>query len=218
MDKWTGDWQKFGPKSYSQHGDDFALLNIFDLMGIQKPSYLDLGAHHPYLISNTALMYERGCRGINVEANPMLMDNFHVYRSEDKNLNVGVGVLRGKKEFYILEDTSGLNTFCMAELDRIGSKPTRSIMLEVVTLKHIVDEHCGGIYPDLLITDIEGMDYKVLEAEDFSKSKPKVICSEIRPHESKATSRMLAGKGFVLHSRVQANLIFIDANYLDSVF
>jgi hypothetical protein len=61
--------QWFGGRTYAQHGDDLAVLNIFKRLGIERPSYLDVGAYHPFDLSNTALLYERGSRGINVEPN-----------------------------------------------------------------------------------------------------------------------------------------------------
>ncbi len=94
--------QAFGHISYSQHGEDLFLLNIFRLIGIETPSYLDLGAHHPWHISNTALMYHRGSRGVNVEANPILFEAFLTERPLDKNVNMGV-VSSGveSQKFYI---------------------------------------------------------------------------------------------------------------------
>jgi hypothetical protein len=64
--------QWFGGRTYAQHGDDLAVLNIFKRLGIERPSYLDVGAYHPFDLSNTALLYERGSRGINVEPNEAL--------------------------------------------------------------------------------------------------------------------------------------------------
>jgi len=64
--------QWFGGRTYAQHGDDLAVLNIFKRLGIEKPSYLDVGAYHPFDLSNTALLYERGSRGIVVEPNMAL--------------------------------------------------------------------------------------------------------------------------------------------------
>ena len=77
-------------RSYSQCGEDLLVQYIFNLRGIQKPSYIDIGANHPYFLSNTALFYEKGSRGINIEANPQLAENFKTHRPEDINLNIGI--------------------------------------------------------------------------------------------------------------------------------
>ena len=65
--------QAFGPLTYAQFGEDLILANAFALRGIEKPSFLDIGAHHPVHCSNTALLYARGARGVCVEANPNLI-------------------------------------------------------------------------------------------------------------------------------------------------
>ena len=47
-------------KSYSQCGEDLLVDYIFKLRGITQPTYLDIGANHPYFISNTAKFYQQG--------------------------------------------------------------------------------------------------------------------------------------------------------------
>src|SRR5215831_18702667 len=91
--------QAFGHTTYSQCGEDLLVANIFTLIGIPTPSYLDVGAHHPLHVSNTALLYARGSRGINVEANPELIPAFHTLRPGDVTVNVGVGPQRGRLNF-----------------------------------------------------------------------------------------------------------------------
>ena len=46
---------QFLKKSYSQCGEDLIVKFIFDILNIKNPSYIDIGAHHPNYISNTAL-------------------------------------------------------------------------------------------------------------------------------------------------------------------
>src|SRR5579871_5884717 len=62
--------QIFGHLTYSQHGEDMIFANIFHIIGIEKPSYMDIGAYHPINISNTAYFYAKGSRGVNIDANP----------------------------------------------------------------------------------------------------------------------------------------------------
>lgn len=78
-------------KSYAQHGKDVIIINLFKLLGIEKPSYIDIGDHHPYEISNTALLYELGSNGINIEANPNLLEEFKKERKHDINICCGIG-------------------------------------------------------------------------------------------------------------------------------
>ena len=42
-------------KTFSQSGEDVIINFIFNnLLKIKKPTYLDVGAHHPFFLSNTA--------------------------------------------------------------------------------------------------------------------------------------------------------------------
>jgi len=207
--------QKYGCVTYAQHGDDLMLVNLFHLMGIEKPSYLDLGAHHPHVISNTALLYEKGSRGVNVEANPILIEAFKIQRPEDTNVNIGVGLESGTFPFYMYSETSGRNTFSKDEVETLkGILHVRNtIELPMLTVREIVEKYCGGRYPDLLTTDLEGLDYAVLKSADFSFSKPKVIVSEIRRGESALVKNLLEERDYFVYCRMGENLFFVDKTY-----
>lgn len=106
----SSDEKKYEKKSFSQSGEDLIVKFIIDNLGINKPTYIDIGAHHPYFISNTALFYKNGCRGINIEPDPPLFKVFLKYRKEDVNLNIGISDCNSESDFYIIS-ASTLNTF-----------------------------------------------------------------------------------------------------------
>ncbi len=206
MDQW------FGPHTYSCCGQDLLVTQLFWLMGNKKPSYLDIGAHHPFNISNTALLYSRGSRGVNVEANPKLMEEFHLHRPEDKNVNIGVSPNGGPLTFYQWDDRSGRNTFSKEASEEMDVL-TNTTELETDTLNHIVDQHCDGQFPDFLSMDIEGMDFPVLEGADFSKSSPKVVCVESSPKDVTKFVSMMGQKGFIPVCRLSVDIIFLKRIY-----
>jgi len=211
----------FGGFSFSQHGEDMTVLNIFLALGIERPSYLDVGAYHPYDISNTALMYKRGCRGINVEANPNLIDLFIQERPEDINLNLGVSAKSGENlTFYMIEDFSGLNSFSLEFLEyAIKKHPEFQIRetktIRCVSLMDIVNQYSNGIFPDYLDIDIEGFDYEVLKSCDFSCGKPLVIAAENRSDTDMTI--MLNEKGYVEYYRMLANMIYVRKELLPKI-
>lgn len=203
-------YQWYGNRTYAQHGDDLVILNLFTQMGIEKPSYLDIGAHHPFEISNTALLYERGSCGINVEANPNLMPAFYSDRPLDINLNVGVAPGVGFMKFLLVDKTSGRNTFVPSAL--LGMRVVKEIDIEVTTVKSIIDQHWGGVFPDLLSIDIEGMDLPVLESLDFQVTFPKVICAEVVSGDvdySEKMNSLLASRGYKLAFRAGCNIMYV---------
>lgn len=211
--------QPFGCTTYAQFGEDLIILNLFHMLGVADPSYLDVGAHHPFHISNTALLHIRGSRGINVEANPTLIEAFRQHRSEDINLNVGVGPERGAFDFYFIDEWSGRNTFSRQEAeDFVRQHPRHRIRrvqpIAVVTLDDIVAEHAAGQFPDLLSVDVEGMDFDVLRSASLSEDRPTVICVEAEWDASDRAARLgglLRDRGYALCARTVANMIFMRA-------
>lgn len=215
--------QAYGGMTYAQFGEDLIVLGLFDLLGIENPSYLDVGAHHPFNISNTALLYQRGSRGINVEANPQLIEAFHRHRPEDVNLNVGVAPTAGQLDFYMIDESSGRNTFRRdVAMAFVAAHPQFSIQrvlpIQVLPLADIVAQHAGGRFPDFLSLDVEGLDYDILAATSFDTDRPLVICVEM-DHGSDPTvmqrlARLLRDKGYGLYMRTVANLIMVHHSVL----
>lgn len=219
--------QRWGHISYAQHGDDLLLINLFELIGIPKPSYLDIGAHHPEIISNTALLYNRGSRGLNVDANPELIEKFKELRPEDVNLNLGVGPKTGKMPFYLFNSGpgshgAGRNTFSEKDRDQViseGWPVARTIDVPVITLNNLVKHYATeGKFPDLLTLDVEGFDYAILEDTMFHpEDYPKVICVEARKHEQERFKMLLAFRGYKCLIRLAENLIFIRSEFEELV-
>ena len=111
------DW--FGKRSFAQSGEDIIadivlgrknaskLTRWIYPFGYQRPTqvgndkkkrngiYVDVGAYHPKLFSNTYLFYKKGWRGICVDPNPEVGKMFRLARPRDVFLNVGVGDVGG---------------------------------------------------------------------------------------------------------------------------
>ena len=91
--------QPFMKASFSQLGEDLIVRYLFEDLGIATPSYLDIGAHHPFDISNTALLHLSGSTGINIEADPDLIEAFRT-SPDATNLNIGIGAEPGELTFH----------------------------------------------------------------------------------------------------------------------
>jgi FkbM family methyltransferase len=210
--------QAFGHLTYAQHGEDLIVANIFALLKIEHPTYLDVGANHPIVGSNTALLYARGSRGIAVEANPALLPLWQELRPGDVALNLAVGTEKGELTLFRIDEFSGRNTTSrsVAE-DFVAAYPQFRVqdMLKVkaTTLNDIVAEHTGGNWPDFLSIDLEGLDYAVLAVADFSFGRPTVLCVEWRDasggDESARFFPLLDVQGFVPVFRTWGNLIAV---------
>jgi FkbM family methyltransferase len=211
--------QRFGGVTYAQHGDDIVIRCVFDSLGIDNPSYLDIGAHHPTNISNTKLFYDSGSRGINVEANPNLFSQFMVERPDDVNLNFGVGKESGFIPFYMVDSYSGRNSFDFETISAfIQDYPEFSIKqvvdLPVMTVAQILSNRT---IPDFLTIDVEGLDYDILKSIDFKRYPFKLICVEVggsdKINYADAVSLLLEENNYFSLIRCGANLIFVAKQY-----
>ncbi len=209
-------------KSYSQCGEDLIIKYVFALRGITKPSYIDIGANHPYFISNTALFYEEGCRGINIEANPNLYEQFKVDRPQDINLNIGVSNKEDELDFYIMEDNT-LSSFSKNESDAMiahGKPLAETKKIKLTTVENILSRYFNNQFPDFMSIDVEGMDFQILQSIDFEKSWPKIICVEAAEYSpvGAGTRRgelinFLVTKGYYEYANTNLNAIMVKNEF-----
>jgi FkbM family methyltransferase len=211
--------QRFGGVTYAQHGDDIVMRCVFDSLGIDNPSYLDIGAHHPTNISNTKLFYDADSRGINVEANPYLFQQFMIDRPEDVNLNFGVGKESGYMKFYMVDEHSGRNSFDYETVAAFVADYPQFEIKEVIDLPvRTVHELLNNIpVPDFMTIDVEGLDYDILKSIDFQRYPFKVICVEVggsdKINYADAVSSLLEENDYFSLIRCGANLIFVAKQY-----
>lgn len=205
--------------SYSQCGEDLIVKYIFDHIGISQPSYIDVGAHHPYYLSNTALFYQNGSRGINIEPDINLYKEFLNYRKEDINLNIGVGSHEDEIDFYIIS-SSTLNTFSKEEAENYSNEGAYSIKsvekVRVRTLPDILKDFSNMSFPQFLSIDAEGVDEIIIKAIDYDRNFPIVICIETISYsetgkgiKNKEIIDFLETKGYLLYADTYINSIFV---------
>lgn len=209
-----------GGASYSQSGEDRVVKFIFEALGIQKPTYLDIGAHDPVRYSNTYLFYEDGCNGVCVEPNPRLFSRLQHWRPRDVCLNVGIGAIsREAVPFYELSSDT-LSTFSESEakrnVEKHGLQIERVIRIDIMTPGDIIQKYFQSS-PDFVSLDVEGLELEILGAFDFSGARPVVICVETITYEKngggvKLTNviEFLTNVGYMLYADTNINTIFVD--------
>ncbi len=167
-------------KSWSQCGEDLILRYLFDLLHIARPSYIDIGAHHPWYYNNTYLFYRQGARGVNVEPDPALHARLRRGRPGDVNLNIGIGPAEAELDFYVMSQRT-LNTFSEREarkyVEQHGLRIVDTRRIRVETFAQAVDAYLGRT-PDLVSLDVEGLDLDILRSIDFSRYRPHAFCVE----------------------------------------
>jgi FkbM family methyltransferase len=168
-------------KSYSQEGEDLVVKRYFE--GKKKYIfYVDVGSHHPFRFSNTAFFYQSGSKGINIDANKQLIELFNNERPNDINIHSGVGIKKDLTIFYEFEEPA-LSTFSSEiYLERIskGLKLKQKIETQIKPLVEILSD-CNVVEDiDFMNIDVEGLDFEVLQSNNWQRFRPKLILVEIR--------------------------------------
>lgn len=211
---------RYQKTSYAQSGEDLIVKYIFDGIGVARPGYLDVGAHHPYYLSNTALFYESGSRGINIEPDPTLFAAFPVTRPGDVNLNVGIGKESGVLDFYVISSPT-LNTFSREEAERYREQGDYRIVrvdkVQVTTIAAVISQYAGGKFPDFLSIDAEGVDELILHSIDYRQNAPTVICVETISFSTTGNGvkntrliDFLKEKDYLVYADTNINTIFVQ--------
>jgi FkbM family methyltransferase len=211
--------------SFSQSGEDLIIKHIFDSKGVFKPSYIDVGAHHPFFLSNTALFYQNGSTGINIEPNPVLFKKFTQHRKTDINLNIGIGLKNEELDYFVLTAET-LNTFSKNDAERFCVEGNYKILnvlkVKCNPLMHVINNYCQGTFPAFLNLDVEGFEEVILEQIDFSKNYPLVICVETISFSEKGLGlknfkliNFLLDKNYFVYSDTYINTIFVRKEFWD---
>lgn len=176
--------------SYSQEGEDLVLRRFLDEN--KKGFYVDIGAHHPKRFSNTARYYALGWRGINIDADPELMQEFNTQRDRDVNVVAGVGVKSSNMTFYVFNEKA-INTFDEKLANDRAKMPEyrieQKVKVPVRSLEQILNRRLPkGQEIDFMSIDVEGKDLEVLRSNNWDKFRPKFVLVECL----KATSSLEA--------------------------
>jgi hypothetical protein len=171
---------------FSQGGEDIILLQILRAYRLLKPNgfFVDVGAYHPHLESNTYELYKLGWRGINIEARPGSKALFDKARPGDLNLELGVTLQTGVMDYYYISEDCRMNSFSKEFINERGimQQVQKKIPVQTLPLKRIFEQNripAEGI--DYLNIDAEGFDLDIILSNDFDLVRPKVISIEVSP-------------------------------------
>jgi FkbM family methyltransferase len=171
----------FAKISYSNDGEDLFLGRIFDnhIIGF----YVDIGAHHPKRFSNTYRFYQRGWRGLNVDATPGSMEAFVQTRPRDINVEMGVSDKEEELTFYCFND-GALNGFSKDLSDLRASYPDYKIIKQIpvktVRMETLLDMYLPVDQEiNFCSIDVEGLDYQVLRSNNWNKYRPQILLIEV---------------------------------------
>ncbi len=208
--------------SYSQSGEDLLVDYIFKVRGLEKVSYLDIGANHPLYINNTYIFYLKGSRGVNIEPNPKMIERFIKLRPNDISIAAGAAPDKGELIYYEL-DSPELNTFSKEhalQMQEKGHTIHRVTIFPVITINYIIATYFNNISPNVIFIDAEGMDFELVNSIDFNIYKPEVLCVESVSYELDGSGKkdaklidLITSKGYMLYADTNINSIFVRKDF-----
>jgi FkbM family methyltransferase len=210
-----------GRLSYAQSGEDLIVDFIFRAMRVDRPTYLDIGAHHPTHFSNTYFFYINGSSGVTVEPDPTLYSQLRQKRPRDIHLNFGVGETTSPSLPFYVMSTKTLNSFSKEEAERYLStgmhRIEKVIDVPVVAIGEILNLHFFDKSPDFISVDVEGLDLQIVRAINFSKYRPPVVCVETLTFSENREERKVSevidymcDHGYFVYADTYINSIFVD--------
>lgn len=205
---------RYRQRSYGQFGEDLFLAAYF--RDRDDGVYVDVGAFHPRQFSNTQLLYERGWRGLNVDATPGSMRLFAALRPRDVNVEVAISDEPGAVSLHswgLHAENTTTPDQARAATDALG--PAAEVVeVEARTLSEVLDASPfrGGPI-DVLSVDAEGHDLRVLRSLDWSRYQPRIVVTELYASDLEAVLAseryaFLRKQGYRLVSWHRPSLIF----------
>lgn len=160
-------------QSYSQFGEDILLWEHFH--GKQNGFFVEIGANHPTLFSQTWFFERQGWSGILVEPLAAKCQLLRSARPRSKVVQAAIGApkQRGPAKLNVAAEDDMLS----------GLRVDRDVIVsgveevEVRTLDDVLIE-AGNPKIDLLSIDVEGLELDVLRGFNIEQSQPKVVLVE----------------------------------------
>ena len=214
-------FDEYAIKAYSQEGEDMILRRLFGEQ--QTGFYVDVGAHHPKRFSNTYFFYKRGWNGINIDAMPNSMKPFDKIRPRDINIEKPVSDKKEILRYYAFNEPAFNGFSKELSKERENQDDIYKIIfekdIETSTLTEILDNNLPKDQRiDFLSVDVEGLDFMVLQSNDFEKYKPKVILIEILGStlydiENNEITKYLKEFTYSIYAKTVNTVIFIDNKF-----
>ncbi len=199
---------------------------MLDYFKVERGFYVDIGAHHPFNLSNTALLYEDGWRGINIDATPGSMAEFDRHRGDEINLEVAIAREPGRRLFSCFSETS-LNGFVTEDIIKAlqtrGQQVTEQLWIDCLPLNDILLKHAPDRQIDLMNVDAEGLDFEIISALDMETWRPKLFlveilgCPSVEHVQETEICQLMKQRGYELFSRLHFSCIFADRGALKAI-
>ncbi len=164
--------------SYAQAMEDLHLAQALADVPFERGFYIDVGANDPEIDSVTKHFYDRGWRGINIDASPKWAEKLRAQRPRDVNIEAAISDLSGPLTFY--DHIGGLGT-TIESIARSHESLHRHEMVPRLVATSTLTDVCAAHAPaqiHFLKIDVEGSEDSVLRSMDFGRFRPWILCIE----------------------------------------
>ena len=200
--------------SYSLFGEHLVVRSYFSENSENSTGrFIDVGAFHPFKLSNTMLLSQLGWRGINIDCDPVKIARFEKLRPHDQNICAAVADT--PHDMVYLEYPRGFTNRIANPgeedlLSGCGEKPLKATPIRMTTLTDIIEQSAfQGQHFHYLNIDCEGQDLSVLKGLDFFRYSPHLITMEAWTKTDQAElTAFLHCLGYQLTDIVRITLFF----------
>lgn len=210
--------------SWSSHGEDLTLWALLERDGALPEEgrtgvFVDVGAYHPFVASNSALFELAGWKVVAVEPNPFMVRLWKERRPNSVVEQTAIGLDSGKAVLHFFGDWASSNTlrrdFAQEVATSQGLEQPTELVVPIVPLRDLLRKNLPCSQIDIISVDVEGMDEDVLRSNDWNEFRPHLVCVEdiglrlSEPSES-GVYRFLQSQDYELVSHVGLSSIYRD--------
>ena len=193
-------------KSFSQNGEDLALQRLIENHPVGR--YIDIGAHHPFRFSNTALLNLKGWTGTNIDPSQSSIDSFNKARPKDYNVCTALGKQNSIMTYYEFSEPA-LNTISETRVRELSSQkifPISTSQIQVIAAKPFL-EKIFTADTFFLTIDIEGLDIEILKDLDHLKCHPCWIIMENQALSLENFQQFLSNNSFLCNYKIEGLIV-----------
>jgi hypothetical protein len=165
--------------SYSQCGEDAVIASLFSREEVHQ-YYLDLGCYHPMIWSNSYSFYPRGWRGLCVDASNLYTKDWQKFRPRDKHIIAAVLPTANHRVIDFNQETGSAAT-SFVNTEKLVSRNTDvdPVIMPSVSITELAKWWPFSISPEIISTDLEGLDEALWLSFSFESFKPKELIIEV---------------------------------------
>lgn len=212
-DAYWGYRARRGVRSWSQFGEDISLRRI---LAAEKGQYIDVGAGHPIIGSNTYALWREGWRGVLID--PLPSNATALRRVRGGDIVIEAACRDSTEPLTIYEyATYQLSTASREVVAELALRDIHPIAERTVASVRLADLNVTAVPADpfLLTIDVEGAEMDVLQGNDWSHFVPGVVCVEMWDAPWKDGSPLLTfleDRGYELAEYLGISAIFVHSD------